>query len=67
MQNIHRWSTGGFRHWVSTQGDAAEQNARRQAALNLVRENGYRLDQAALQMALGTVCDVIAKFDSASA
>lgn len=61
--NICRWAQGGFKTWAFLQVDLTLQKARREAALKQAIEKGHRLDEAALNMALTNVCDIVANLD----
>jgi hypothetical protein len=57
--NLCKWKEGGFREWVLSQDAVAAQNARRAAALSLARDQGFTLEHATVQLALGSVYTVL--------
>jgi hypothetical protein len=61
--NICRWTQGGFKTWAFVQADQLIQKTRRETCLKEAVERGHRLDEAALNMALTEVCDVVADLD----
>jgi hypothetical protein len=61
--NLNRWKIGGFREWVFNQQDLAAQDARRNYALKLVCEQGLRYNEAALQVLLQGVNEMVSTLD----
>ena len=57
--NLSRWKIGGFKEWVFNQQDLTAQEARRSYALKLAAEQGLRYDEAALQVLLQGVNEMV--------
>ena len=54
---------GGFKEWLFTQQGLSAQEARREEAIKLAREQGLRYDEAALSVLLQGVTDMASKFN----
>lgn len=65
-QNLTNWSQGGHQDWLKEQGRLEEMKAKREFAMEIVKQNdGSKLHEANLHLAASQIYDVLTDFDPA--
>src|SRR4051812_17800637 len=63
-QNLTNWREGGYQDWLKEQERLEDMRAKREFALEVVRQNeGSKIHEAALQLAASQLYEVITEFD----
>ena len=63
-QNLTNWSQGGHQDWLKEQGRLEEMKAKREFAMEIVKQNdGSKLHEANLHLAASQIYDVLTDFD----
>ena len=63
-QNVTNWRDGGFQDWLSEQSRLDDMRAKREFALQIVKENdGSKLHEATLHLAASQLYDALEDFD----
>ncbi len=63
-QNLTNWKNGGFQDWLKEQERLEDMKAKREFALEIVRQNqGTELHQASLQLAASQAYEALSDFD----
>jgi len=66
-QNLTNWKEGGHQDWLGEQARLEEMKAKREFAMEIVRQNeGSKIHEAALQIAASQVYEVLNEFDLSS-
>jgi hypothetical protein len=63
-KNISDWYKGGYEDWLKEQSRLADMKARREFAMDVVRENeGSKIHEAGLQIAATQIYELLSDFD----
>jgi hypothetical protein len=63
-QNLTNWREGGYQDWLKEQERLEDMRAKREFALEVVRQNeGSKIHEATLQLAASQLYEVITEFD----
>jgi hypothetical protein len=63
-QNVTNWHQGGYQDWLKEQERLADMAAKREFALQIVRENeGSKLHEATLHLAASQLYEALTDFD----
>lgn len=66
-QNLTNWSEGGYQDWLREQERLDDMRAKREFAMEIVRENeGSKIHEAGLQIAATQIYEILTDFDVAS-